>query len=108
MCAGVGKSGSPAPNPMTSRPAAFIAFAFASTARVADSAMPAMRADTRGRAGTAAAEGDVMARIVVGPEREVEGFPEVRPGASRSRTLTNPGLRGPAQACPDPDNSKGQ
>lgn len=33
--AGVGKFGSPAPNPMTSIPAAFIAFALESTARVA-------------------------------------------------------------------------
>src|ERR1700742_2023653 len=44
MYPGVGKSGSPAPNPMTGLPAAFSALAFASTARVADSDM----ADTRG------------------------------------------------------------
>ena len=47
MWAGVGKSGSPAPKPMTGSPAALSAFALASTARVADSAMAAMRADTR-------------------------------------------------------------
>src|SRR3954469_22249628 len=67
MWAGVGKSGSPAPKPMTSRPAAFIALAFASTASVADSAIAAIRAETRGRAGTAGPvglEGAVMARIV--------------------------------------------
>jgi hypothetical protein len=50
MGAGVGKSGSPAPKPTTSSPAAFFALALASTASVADSAMPPMRADTRGRA----------------------------------------------------------
>src|SRR5436190_4778932 len=43
MCAGVGKSGSPAPKPMTGSPAAFNAFALASTARVADSAMASIR-----------------------------------------------------------------
>jgi hypothetical protein len=43
MWSGVGKSGSPAPNPITSRPSAFMAFAVASTARVADGAMAAMR-----------------------------------------------------------------
>ena len=45
MYSGVGKSGSPAPNPMTGRPAAFSALAFASTARVADSEMAEMRAE---------------------------------------------------------------
>src|SRR3954447_5970340 len=47
MYSGVGKSGSPAPKPMTGRPAAFKALALASTARVADSAMAAIRSDTR-------------------------------------------------------------
>src|SRR5271156_662249 len=36
MCSGVGKSGSPAPKPITCSPAAWSALAFASTARVAD------------------------------------------------------------------------
>ena len=44
---GVGKSGSPAPNPMTGRPAALRALALASTARVADSAIAAMRREMR-------------------------------------------------------------
>src|SRR5690606_19505164 len=43
MWAGVGKSGSPAPKPITGSPAAFRAFALASTARVADSAMAPTR-----------------------------------------------------------------
>ena len=47
MWAGVGKSGSPAPKPMTGSPAAFSAFALASTASVADSAIAAMRRETR-------------------------------------------------------------
>src|ERR1700758_4094944 len=34
MCSGVSKSGSPAPNPQTSIPSAFIAFALASMLRV--------------------------------------------------------------------------
>src|SRR5260221_12930790 len=44
MWAGVGKSGSPAPKPTTSTPAACSAFALASTARVADGAIAPMRA----------------------------------------------------------------
>ena len=44
MCSGVGKSGSPAPNPMTFSPCAFSALALASTASVADSAIAASRA----------------------------------------------------------------
>src|SRR3954467_13759396 len=47
MSLGVGKSGSPAPKPMTSRPAALRALALASTARVADSLIAAIRAETR-------------------------------------------------------------
>ncbi len=47
MFAGVGKSGSPAPKPMTFSPLACRALAFASTARVADSAMAARRAEVR-------------------------------------------------------------
>ena len=43
MCSGVGKSGSPAPKPITSTPAAFSALALASTARVADGAMAPIR-----------------------------------------------------------------
>ena len=41
MWSGVGKSGSPAPKPMTGSPAAFSALALASTASVADAAMAA-------------------------------------------------------------------
>src|SRR3954453_7312490 len=47
MYAGVGKSGSPAPKPITGRPSALRALAFASTASVADSAIPPTRSDTR-------------------------------------------------------------
>src|SRR5439155_21412962 len=47
MWAGVGKSGSPAPNPMTSSPAACRAFALASTARVADSVIAPTRREMR-------------------------------------------------------------
>src|SRR5437763_2131158 len=43
MCAGVAKSGSPAPKPMTGSPLALSALALASTASVADSAMAPMR-----------------------------------------------------------------
>ena len=45
MWSGVGKSGSPAPKPMTGSPAALSALALASTASVADSAMAATRRD---------------------------------------------------------------
>jgi hypothetical protein len=47
MCAGVGKSGSPAPKPMTGSPAALSALALASTASVADSVIPATREEMR-------------------------------------------------------------
>ena len=47
MCSGVGKSGSPAPNPTTASPCACSALALASTASVADSAMADRRSDTR-------------------------------------------------------------
>ena len=47
MWAGVGKSGSPAPNPITLSPAAWRALALASTARVADGETAATRAEIR-------------------------------------------------------------
>ena len=47
MWAGVGKSGSPAPNPMTCSPAAWSALALASTARVAEGATAAARLEMR-------------------------------------------------------------
>src|SRR5215475_10051773 len=47
MCGGVGKSGSPAPKPITSSPAAWSALYFASTARVADSLIDPTRRETR-------------------------------------------------------------
>src|SRR5215217_3052391 len=48
IACGVGKSGSPAPNPITGRPAARMALALASTASVADSAIAPILAETRG------------------------------------------------------------
>ena len=47
MYSGVAKSGSPAAYEMTGRPSAWRAFALASTLRVADSAMAAIRAERR-------------------------------------------------------------
>src|SRR5271165_6534299 len=47
MWAGVGKSGSPAPKPMTCSPAACNALALASTARVAEGATAAARREIR-------------------------------------------------------------
>src|SRR5690348_3378707 len=47
MYSGVGKSGSPAPKPITGRPAALSAFALASTASVADSVMAETRTEMR-------------------------------------------------------------
>src|SRR5215207_403183 len=44
MCAGVGQSGSPAPKPTTFSPCACRDFALASTARVAEGVMDAIRA----------------------------------------------------------------
>src|SRR5271157_6022972 len=47
MCAGVGKSGSPAPKPITCSPAAWSALALASTARVAEGVTAAARREIR-------------------------------------------------------------
>ena len=47
MCAGVGKSGSPAPKPITFSPAACNALALASTASVAEGAIAASRSEVR-------------------------------------------------------------
>ncbi len=47
MCSGVGKSGSPAPKPMTFSPAALRALALASTAKVAEGETAAIRAEIR-------------------------------------------------------------
>src|SRR5690349_10321568 len=55
MTSGVGKSGSPAPKPITGRPAALRALALASTARVADSEIAPTRAETRRSVGGVAA-----------------------------------------------------
>src|SRR4051794_32090564 len=70
MGAGVGKSGSPAPKPTMSSPAAFFAFAFASTARVADSAMLPIRCETR-CAGRCVDGEWLMTHIVPGPGKAV-------------------------------------
>src|SRR3954469_16694399 len=51
MYFGVGKSGSPAPEAMTGLPGALRAFALASTARVADSVIAAIRREMRRCAG---------------------------------------------------------
>src|ERR1039457_981640 len=48
MKPGVGKSGSPAPKPMTGLPAALSALVLLCTASVADSGMAAMRPEMRG------------------------------------------------------------
>src|SRR5687768_3703312 len=47
MCSGVGKSGSPAPKPITFSPEAFRAFALASIAKVDDSVIARTLADKR-------------------------------------------------------------
>jgi hypothetical protein len=49
MCSGVGKSGSPAPNPITGAPADFSSFALFVTASVADGDIAPTRVDTRDR-----------------------------------------------------------
>ena len=68
---GVGKSGSPAPKPITSRPAALSALALASTASVADSLIEPIR---DGYAGAAAGSGAWHAAIV--PHAVGAGLPD--------------------------------
>ena len=89
IAGGVAKSGSPAPKPMTSAPAAFSALALASTASVADSAMEPIRLLTRartGEVGTVLGEGeDVMASMLSYPAAQgPPGIPERGPSTGRS------------------------
>src|SRR6478735_8897072 len=66
MASGVGKSGSPAPKPMTGSPAALRALALASTASVAEGVMAATRVAIRPPPAVAV-EGDVMASTLPAP-----------------------------------------
>src|SRR4051794_39470301 len=83
MCAGVGKSGSPAPKPITGSPTAFIALARASTARVADSWIAAMCREMRGMPACShappALPGRLRRMITDGGAR----LPTLSPGMSR-------------------------
>src|SRR5450830_1078254 len=91
MYCGVGKSGSPAPKPMTGRPAAFSALALASTASVADSAMAPRRAETRAETGVGVGVGvragcDSWRSVTrsswqIG-QRDVQWFPTARSAGS--------------------------
>src|SRR5215207_10924650 len=99
MCSGVGKSGSPAPKPITGRPAAFRALALASTARVADSEIAPTRAETRRSVGGVAA---LMAPIVSDrkPPRH-RGFTYWSDRTAR-RTVDGAGPGGRLNKRPDP------
>src|SRR4051794_18740676 len=81
MYDGVGKSGSPAPKPMTGRPAALRALAFASTARVADSAMEPIRAEIREVVMSPSFHPGDRCRTLV-PPRESGSAGSTRPGAT--------------------------
>src|SRR5437870_5633836 len=72
MWPGVGKSGSPAPKLTTLSPAALSAFALASIARVADSAMAATRREIRSirRLSSAAALAERVPSTVLGFETD--------------------------------------
>src|SRR4051812_21145506 len=89
MASGVGKSGSPAPKPMTSRPAALSAFAFASTARVALSLIAAIRAEIR-RADVA--DTGPSFRMAAATVHQVPRALPVRPACRGRRTLARPAL----------------
>src|SRR5580704_4514300 len=84
MCAGVGKSGSPVPNPMTCSPAACRALALASTAKVADGATAAARREMRRRAVGAAGVVVTDAMISYVPETpDIVIPPELLPADGR-------------------------
>src|SRR6202161_1016021 len=87
MWAGVGKSGSPAPKPITCSPAACSALALASTARVAEGATAAARAEIRPReACTGGGGAQAMIPYVTGtPDRpaDVRIPAELLPGDGR-------------------------
>src|SRR5690606_22503920 len=77
MYCGVGKSGSPAPTPITGRPAALRAWAFASTASVADSGIAPRRAETR------RGDAEVTSSILAEGGRRDAGRLAIRVGARR-------------------------
>src|SRR4051812_24244825 len=85
---GVGKSGSPAPKPITSRPAALSALALASTARVADSLIEPIRDEMRGRAGRAGMR--LWSRTALARVYRIGGCARGRPAGALPRTLAGP------------------
>src|SRR5262245_10433048 len=89
--AGVGKSGSPAPNPITSSPAALSALARASIASVADSAMAPTRREIRVMLGNA----PPSCRPPAPGGRDGRAVPcgHVPAGADRARRRGGPTLR---------------
>src|SRR6478609_8374361 len=89
MKSGVGKSGSPAPNPITGRPSALSALALASTASVADSAMAPMRREMR-RVGTVAAADSVTDSMVPDLPYAVPWRPRCGRHGPRDRKKTRP------------------
>src|SRR5437763_14349301 len=105
MDCGVGKSGSPAPNPITGRPAALSALAFASTASVADSLIPPILAETL-RADwlvTWAVSGETMGQS---SQKPPTGFPPTR-GIRLNATPPRPADRcGWSSDAPLPYTSK--
>ena len=106
---GVGKSGSPAPKPMTFSPAAFSALALASTASVADSLMAAMRAEMRPTAPSSRGGTPDRARRQFRPEtgrirRKTSPLPVGRPpslASDHARRLAGlaPGAPGSRARC---------
>src|SRR5580698_10416878 len=83
MCAGVGKSGSPAPKPITCSPAACSALALASTARVAEGATAAARREIRR---SSVAEGVVVTDAMISYVPDVPDItipPELLPSDGR-------------------------
>src|SRR3954471_3776580 len=91
IASGVGKSGSPAPKPMTSRPAALSALALASTASVADSLIEPIRVEMRGwedcGTGPRLPHRDTGGPPGCGADRH---DPPVRPVEACRRTLARP------------------
>src|SRR3954469_19838025 len=95
MCSGVGKSGSPAPKPMTSRPAAFIALAVASTASVADGEIDPTRWEIRAPVAGLEAE---LADVLTGHDSPT-GLPDTLLRFTEARDCAAQGNGSAAMGC---------
>ncbi len=97
MWSGVGKSGSPAPKPITCSPAAFSALALASTARVAEGATAAARRSLTRRT-HAALQGSVVTNVMIPYVNDAPDIHDPARPPARRRPLRRGPVQGPRRA----------